>query len=216
MQASYILDFLTAFIARKQFKRELDNVTVFFTFSFNWRIVIILCRFLSYINMNQPQAHTCPSLLDLPPHPTPLGYHRVDITELIGLACQCPAANPHWLSVLHMIVHMFRSCSLYPSHPLCLGDRSRDRSLFSPFSRLILYCSSLLGSFQMPVLYSLESSLTLPALQDLCRVLMSWSRTKLKLIPWVILNAFRVTEYYFNNPLAFPLGFHQHLFTSLT
>ena len=107
---------------------------------------------------------------------------------------------------------MFQCYSLYPSHPLCLGDRS----LFFPFSHLILYCSSLLGSFQMPVLYSLEASLTLPAFHDLCRVLVSWSRTKLKLIPWVILNAFRVTEYYFNNPLAVPLGFHQHLFTSLT
>ena len=107
---------------------------------------------------------------------------------------------------------MFQCYSLYPSHPLCLGDRS----LFFPFSHLILYCSSLLGSFQMPVLYSLEASLTLPVFHDLCRVLVSWSRTKLKLIPWVILNAFRVTEYYFNNPLAFPLGFHQHLFTSLT
>ena len=152
------------------------------------------------------------SLLLGPPTPS----HPSRLPQNIGLTCQCHTANSHWLSVLHMVVYMFQCYSLYASHPLCLGDRSRDRSLFFPFSCLILYCFSLLGSFQMPVLYSLEGSLTLPAFHDLCRVLMSWSRTKLKLIPWVILNAFRVTEYYFNNPLAFPLGFHQHLSTSLT
>ena len=36
----------------------------------NW-----LCWFLLYMNMNQPQPYV-PSLLNLPPHPTPLGCQR--------------------------------------------------------------------------------------------------------------------------------------------
>ena len=124
--------------------------------------------------------------------------------------------------------HCISESALCKLHNLILGLKRRggihtketrsERDTCTPMFivHLIFYCSSLLGSFQVPVLYSLEGSLILPALHDLCRVLMSWSRTKLKLIQWVILNAFRATEYCFNNPLAFPLGFPQHLFTSLT
>ena len=40
----------------------------------------ILCWFLPYINMDQPQVYICPFLLELPSHlpprPTPLGCHR--------------------------------------------------------------------------------------------------------------------------------------------
>ena len=42
-----------------------------------------LCWFLPYINMNQPQVHTCPlpaeSPSPLPPHPTPLGCYRAPV-----------------------------------------------------------------------------------------------------------------------------------------
>ena len=42
---------------------------------------MILCWFLSYISMNQPQVYTCPLPPEppsrLPPHPTPLGCRRV-------------------------------------------------------------------------------------------------------------------------------------------
>ena len=94
----------------------------------------MLCWFLPYIHMSQSQVCMLPLPLEppcqLPSHPTPLGCHR-----LLGLSSLPHTANPHWLSVWHMVivnvnvhtfvnVHMFWCYSLSLSHPflplLCL------------------------------------------------------------------------------------------------
>lgn len=169
---------------------------------------------VSVIYQHESATGTHMSLLVGPPassHPSRLSqsWYHVDWVDL-PVSCSksplaiCFAYDSTYVSILF-------SLSISPT---VSGDRSRDRSLFSPLFTFNLILLSLLRSFQMPVLYSLESS-DLPALHDLCRVLMSWSRTKLKLIPWVILNAFRVTIILIIH-LPSPWGFHQHLFTSLT
>ena len=94
----------------------------------------MLCWFLPYIHMSQSQVCMLPLPLEppcqLPSHPTPLGCHRS-----LGLSSLPHTANPHWLSVWHMVivnvnvhtfvnVHMFWCYSLSMSHPflplLCL------------------------------------------------------------------------------------------------
>ena len=89
--------------------------SVFLVF-FNWRITVLqyrvgLCHASTWI------SHRCthvPSLLNRPPsshlHPTPLGCHTVQ-----GLSSLCHTANPHWLSVLHVVMYMFQCYSLNSS-----------------------------------------------------------------------------------------------------
>ena len=61
-------------------EREKKYHTNFFKFIFNVRIIIILCWFLPYSNMDQPQIYICPLPLEpashLSPYPTPLDCHR--------------------------------------------------------------------------------------------------------------------------------------------
>ena len=62
-------------------------VWFFFNFKFIFQLknncFTELCWFLPTINMNQPQAHVCPSLLDLTPPPpplaSPLGCYRAGV-----------------------------------------------------------------------------------------------------------------------------------------
>ena len=82
-----------------------------FYFVFNWRIITILCCFMPYINMNQPQVYICPVPLKPPsllsPHPSPLGCHRTpDLSSLNHIA------NFHWLSLLYMVMYMVTCYSL--------------------------------------------------------------------------------------------------------
>ena len=51
----------------------------------------------------------------LPPHPTPLGYHRAP-----SLSSLHHAANSQWLCVLRMVMHVFLCYTLNLSHPLFL------------------------------------------------------------------------------------------------
>ena len=51
----------------------------------------------------------------LPPHPTPLGYHRAP-----SLSSLHHAANSQWLCVLHMVMRVFLCYTLNLSHPLFL------------------------------------------------------------------------------------------------
>ena len=71
-----------------------------------------------------------PSSTSLPPHPTPLGCHRVP-----ALCSLHHTANSHWLSTLHMVMYMFQRCSLKSSHPLLLPLSPKVCSL-----RLCLLC----------------------------------------------------------------------------
>ena len=95
----------------------------------------ILCWFLPYISMNQPQVYICPLSLEppsrLPPHPTSLGCHR-------ALDCSlCHTADSHWLCILHMVMYMFPCYCLSSSHPL-------PPTLYPQVSSLCLhlYCCS--------------------------------------------------------------------------
>ena len=78
---------------------------------------MILCLFLPYINMNQPQVYICPFPLEppshLPFHPKSLGCHKApDLSSLSH------TANSHWLSVLHMVIQILSCCSVNLSHCL--------------------------------------------------------------------------------------------------
>ena len=74
------------------------------------------------MNMNQPQVYIMsapsptslppPSPSHLPPHPT-LDCHRAP-----GWISLCHTANSHWLSILHIIVHVFLCYSFNLSLPL--------------------------------------------------------------------------------------------------
>ena len=57
---------------------------------------------------HEPYSH-------LPPHPTPLGCHRA-----LTSGSLCHAWNPHWLSVLHVVIYMFQCYSLISSYSLIL------------------------------------------------------------------------------------------------
>ena len=53
------------------------------------------------------------SLVSLPPHPIPLGYHRAPDLSFLR-----QAVNSQWLLIPHMVTHVFQCYSLNSSHPL--------------------------------------------------------------------------------------------------
>ena len=69
------------------------------------------CWFLPCIHMNQLQVHIHPLPLDPPSHS--LGCHRA-----LGLSSPLHTVNSHWLSISHMVMCLFPSCSLHSFHPL--------------------------------------------------------------------------------------------------
>ena len=99
---------------------------------FNWRIITltILCWSLPYISTNQPWVHMCPPILNLPPHPIPLGCPRAwDLSVLLH------SLNLPWSSILRMIIYMFQCCSLISSRPFLLPYSPKVCSL-----HLSLFC----------------------------------------------------------------------------
>ena len=68
----------------------------------------------SYINMNQSWAYICHLPLEpashLPPHPTPLGYHRA-----LDLSSLCDTVNFTGYLILHMGMYMCQCYSLSSS-----------------------------------------------------------------------------------------------------
>ena len=78
----------------------------------------ILQWFLPYIDMNQPSIYMCsPSRTPLPPlspsHPS--GSSQCTSPEPLS-----HASHLDWRSVSHLIIYMFRCCSLRSSHPRLL------------------------------------------------------------------------------------------------
>ena len=75
---------------------------------FNRRIITLLWWLLPYINMNQPQGHMCPPILNPPPHPIPLDCpeHRLWVLH---------ALNLHQSSILHMLMYLFQT--ILSNHP---------------------------------------------------------------------------------------------------
>ena len=87
-------------------------------FSFNWGIIVLqycvaFCHSTTRIShryiMSPPSGTPLP-----PPIPShPLGCHRAP-----GLSCLHHTANSRWLSILHMVMCIFRCYSLSLSLPL--------------------------------------------------------------------------------------------------
>ena len=92
----------------------------FFNFELEDNCFTILCWFLPYINIISHRYTYVPSLLH---RLTPLGCHRAPVLSCLH------TANFHWLSILHMAIHMLPCYSLPSSHTLLLPPGST--SLFS-------------------------------------------------------------------------------------
>ena len=97
----------------------------------------MLCWFLPYNNVNQPQVYVCPLPLEPPSHPTP--HPNLLGCQSTGLYSLCYTATSHQLAILHMIyVHMFQCYCLNAFHfsqrptalPClcveCQADRKKD------------------------------------------------------------------------------------------
>ena len=92
----------------------------------------MLCWFLPCINMNQPQVYICPLPLEPLSSSHPLQCHRA-----LNLSSLRHTANPHWLSILHMVIFMSQC---YPPD-------------FSPFSTV---STSLFTMLMLPLLPSIQ------------------------------------------------------------
>ena len=90
-----------------------DPTWFFFKFCFiNWRIIALqycdgFCHVSTWISHRYTYVS---SLLNLPPHPTPLGCHRA-----LGLGSLCRTANSHWLSILHMVMYTYMTLKVHCS-----------------------------------------------------------------------------------------------------
>ena len=84
---------------------------------FNQRLITILWWVLPYIDMNQSRVYMCPSILNPPPHPIPLGCPRAP-----ALGALLHAYNLHWSSILNVVIYMFQCYFLKSSHPLLLPN----------------------------------------------------------------------------------------------
>ena len=72
----------------------------------------ILCGFLPYINVNQPQLYIHPLSLEHP-LPSPTASHLSRLSQSTRLSSMCHTANSHWLSILHTVMYMFCTISLH-------------------------------------------------------------------------------------------------------
>ena len=100
----------------------------------------ILWWLLRYISMNQPWVHMCSPILNLPPHPFPLGCPRAPALSALLHAWNLPLS-----SVLNMVIYMFQGYSLKSSHPHLLSE---SKSLFfTSVSFAVLHNRSSLPSF---------------------------------------------------------------------
>ena len=110
----------------------------FFNFELEDNCFTILCWFLPYINTISHRYTYVPSLLH---RLTPLGCHRAP-----DLSC-LHTANFHWLSILHMAIHMLPCYSLSSSHTLLLPPGSTNLFSVSGVSIAALQRGSSVPSF---------------------------------------------------------------------
>ena len=73
--------------------------TFFFFNFFIVRYFIILCWFLPYNHMNQPQVYICPLSLEPTSHLTHILPFR--LSQGTGMSSLCHTADSHWLTILH-------------------------------------------------------------------------------------------------------------------
>ena len=106
---SVILNEVSQTEKEKYYMTSLICIIFFLIFLLEDNCFTILCWFLPYINMNQPQVYigSLPSM-----------SHPSKLSQGIVLSSLCCTANPHWLSILHMVMCMFPGYALHSSHPL--------------------------------------------------------------------------------------------------
>ena len=81
----------------------------------------MLCWFLLYNNVNQPQVYIYPLPLEPSshtPHPTPLGHHRTLELRARVQSSLCYIAASHQLSISHMVMYTCQCYYLNSCHPL--------------------------------------------------------------------------------------------------
>ena len=164
----------------------------------------ILYWVLPNISMNQPRVYICSLPLEppssLPPHPTPVGCHRVRVW-----APWVMTANSHQLPISHMVTYMFPCYSVSssrPPHPLlcpqvcslclCLHCRPvegliRRMSLNSRSHACLWWgylCISLWPEFGMHS-FRVVLSLLLP---DTLKILAFWKHFHLNFLAWRFLD----------------------------
>ena len=85
----------------------------------------ILCWFLLYINMNQPQVYLCYFPPETP-FPFPSLSHSSRLSHSTGLSLLWHTANSYLWSILHMVMYMFLCYSLNLSHPLQKKEKETE------------------------------------------------------------------------------------------
>ena len=95
----------------------------------------MLCCFLPYNSMNQPQVYMYRLPLESPSQPSKMSHST-------GLSSLCYIATSHQLPVLPMVIYMFQCCFVNSSHPflslLCLQVCSLCLHVyFCPVNRFI-------------------------------------------------------------------------------
>ena len=95
---------------------------VVFKFIFSWRIIPLqYCVGFCHTSAWSSHRYTrVPLLLNLPP--TSLPSHLSRWSQFPGLSSLHQAANPHWLSVSHVVVYVSFPLSICPtlSFPICV------------------------------------------------------------------------------------------------
>ena len=119
---------------------------------FNWRM-IALQYWLGFCHISTWISHRytyVPSLLNLPPTPTP--SHSSRLSQSTSLSSLSHTANSHWLSTLQRVVYMLPHCSLSvpPSPSTHLPTCVHKSVLYVCVSIAALQIGSSVLSFQIP------------------------------------------------------------------
>ena len=82
---------------------------------------------MPYTDMNQPWVDMCPPSWA----PTSSLPHPSGSSQCTSVSALFHASNPDWWSISHMVIDMFQSCFLKPSHPRLLLTASLKQSSFA-------------------------------------------------------------------------------------
>ena len=87
----------------------------------------ILWWVLPYIDLNQPQVHMCPPILNpshLPPHPVPVGCPRA-----LALSVHCPASCSKLDLVIYFTYGNARFSAILSNHPTLTFSHTVQKSV---------------------------------------------------------------------------------------
>ena len=133
-------------------RRKWQPIPVLFLFKlylfvFNW-LMIASQYWFEFYHTSAWISHRCACLLFLEPSSyLPTLPHPSSFLQSPGLSSLCPTANSHWLSILHMVVHMLPCSPPFispsPSSPLPLSTAC----LLCLYLIAVLQLDSLVPSF---------------------------------------------------------------------